>query len=215
MRASPAFARPPRRGRVGGYFVLRASLLASRGPERLCWRRLVFCERHSSLRSAPSGPSLSLVRCPPRFAQGTNQRLVLGLGSRIEDEVCSRERTTQTPSPDTRTRTCQCSTVCPLFQAQRRNGGQKMRRSTAKALLISKSIQSLHNGRRIFGGPSECEGDVAKYERYLRAPKPSRRTAGTSRRSTLGAKPCRTEEQCQETGRSCDGRGRDGARVGG
>ena len=103
-------------------------------------------------RSAPSGPSLSLVRCPPRFAQGTNQRLVLGLGSRIEDEVCSRERTTQTPSPDTRTRTCQCSTVCPLFQAQRRNGGQKMRRSSAKALLISKSIQWLHDGRRIFGG---------------------------------------------------------------
>ena len=198
-----------------GEVVWAGRLWFAAPPEEVALAEVRILRASPSLRSAPSGPSLSLVRCPPRFAQGTNQRLFLGLGSRIEDEVCSRERTTQTPSPDTRTRTCQCSTVCPLFQAQRRNGGQKMRRSTAKALLISKSIQSLHNGRRIFGGPSECEGDVAKYERYLRAPKPSRRTAGTSRRSTLGAKPCRTEEQCQETGRSCDGRGRDGARVGG
>ena len=35
----------------------------------------------SAQRSAPSGPSLSLVRCPRACAQGTNQRSFLGLGS--------------------------------------------------------------------------------------------------------------------------------------
>ena len=44
-------------------------------------------QRPPSLRSAPSGPSLSLVRCPPRFAQGTNQRSLLGLGSRSRTTV--------------------------------------------------------------------------------------------------------------------------------
>ena len=38
------------------------------------------------------------------------------------------------------------------------DGGQKMRRSHPKALLNRKSIQWLHNGRRIFGGPSVSEG---------------------------------------------------------
>ena len=47
-----------------------------------------FAGVHPRIRSAPSGPSLSLVRYPPRFAQGTNQRLFLGLGSRIRDSVC-------------------------------------------------------------------------------------------------------------------------------
>ena len=121
------------------------------------WQMLLFCERPSSRRSAPSGPSLSLVRCPPRFAQGTNHRSLLVLGSQIEDHGGYRSRTTQTPSLIRELERAIARRLAP-YPSAASDGGQKMRRSHPKALLNRKSIQWLHNGRRIFGGPSVSEG---------------------------------------------------------
>ena len=203
-------------------FVLRASLLAALGPERLHWRRRVFCEGPSSLRSAPSGPRSRSSAIPRACAQGTNQRLFLGLGSRIRDSVCVVRRPPfshyvlgRTPASERRNprrgsfikrflgfrgarswrswskaakseprRGFEQRKSHPLGGASSRrggpaersekgdaaqhtrvtarqfapypsaasDGGQKMRRPPAKALLISKSIQQPHDGKRIFGG---------------------------------------------------------------
>ena len=102
------------------------------GGERKQWQRYEEGEKASglcnvppSLRSAPSGPSLSLVRCPPRFAQGTNHRLFLGLGSRSEQALGYAKRAQHKSAIGRR--------FAP-YPSAASDGGQKMRRSTAKTL---------------------------------------------------------------------------------
>ena len=59
-----------------------------RSARRGCfWRRLLFCERPSSRRSAPSGPSLSLIRYPPRLRAGDKPTLVSWFGFAIWRDV--------------------------------------------------------------------------------------------------------------------------------
>ena len=159
-------------------------------------------------RSAPSGPSLSLVRYPPRFAQGTNRRLFPGSGSRIRDEVRVVQRppfslrsagpprlTSRPPEggcsqalswllwfafmamvvvgSKKRTRTCQWSTVSPLFasaastmggsdEAQRGAGGRaRSARMDTRKIRASANTTSLHavarsnSARKVFKGVRE------------------------------------------------------------
>ena len=106
-----------------------------------------FAGVHPRIRSAPSGPSLSLVRCPPRFAQGTNHRLFLGLGLRSRTTVVL-ERELERGSG---------RRLAP-YPSAASDGGQKMRRSTAKAPPNSQMNPTTSQRQTHFRGAERMRG---------------------------------------------------------